>query len=293
MSPIKLASDAGAPARDGEAPVIEQRQVSTPDAAVEFGGVAKRFGEKTAIDAVDLRVPEGAITVLIGPSGCGKSTLLNLAAGLDFPSEGFVTVHGREVSGPSKDSALIFQDHNLFPWMTTADNVAYGLRSRGMKPKEARNRAHELLAKVGLADVAEKPPKSLSGGMRQRVALIRAFAIEPRLLLMDEPFGALDHQTRRIMQAYLLSTWKDSGATVILVTHDLEEALMLADRLVLFTGTPGRIADVIDITLPRPRHKDDPALREVGAHMEQHLAQATEQSEFTAAELSNLRNLGL
>jgi len=162
-----------------------------------------------------------------------------------------------------------------------------------MNRKEARSRARELLAKVGLADVSEKPPKSLSGGMRQRVALVRAFAIEPRLLLMDEPFGALDHQTRRIMQAYLLSTWKDSGATVILVTHDLEEALMLADRLVLFTGTPGRIADVIDITLPRPRHKDDPALREVGERMEQHLAQATEQSEFTAAELSNLRNLGL
>ncbi len=293
MTPIKLASKAGQKADSGSETAVEQRRISTPEAAVEFGGVAKRFGDKTAVEGIDLRVPEGAITVLIGPSGCGKSTLLNLAAGLDHPSEGFVTVHGREVSGPSKDTALIFQDHNLFPWMTTVDNVAYGLRSRGMSRSKARARAHELLAKVGLADVAEKPPKSLSGGMRQRVALVRAYAIEPRLLLMDEPFGALDHQTRRIMQAYLLSTWKDSGATVMLVTHDLEEALMLADRLVLFTGTPGRIADLIDITLPRPRHKDDPALREVGEHMERHLAEATEESEFTAAELSSLRNHGL
>jgi len=293
MTTIKLASEAGQPVDGDGEPLIEHRRISTPDAAVEFGGVAKRFGDKTAVEEIDLRVPEGAITVLIGPSGCGKSTLLNLAAGLDYPSDGFVTVHGREVTGPSKDTALIFQDHNLFPWMTTADNVAYGLRSRGMSRGQARARAKDLLAKVGLADVTEKPPKSLSGGMRQRVALVRAYAIEPRLLLMDEPFGALDHQTRRIMQAYLLSTWKDSGATVMLVTHDLEEALMLADRLVLFTGTPGRIADLIDITLPRPRHKDDPSLRAISERMERHLAEATEQSEFTAAELSSLRNHGL
>jgi NitT/TauT family transport system ATP-binding protein len=294
MSPIKLARAAGtSDARMTERPVndgaLGARPIATPDAAVEFGGVAKRFGAKTAIQDVDLRVPDGGITVLVGPSGCGKSTLLSLAAGLEAPSDGYVLVAGKEIDGPRKDTALIFQDQNLFPWMTTQDNVAYGLRSRGMGRREARARARELLERVGLGDVADLAPKSLSGGMRQRVALVRAFAIEPKLLLMDEPFGALDHQTRRIMQAYLLTTWKDSGATVILVTHDLDEALMLADRLVLFTGTPGRIADLIDIDVARPRDKNDPELQAIVARMETHLAEAAETSEFTAAELAMLR----
>lgn len=263
--------------------------VRTADTAIEFGGVARRFGDVTAIENVDLRVPKGGFTVLIGPSGCGKSTLLSLAAGLDKPSEGFVTLLGREVTGPSRDTALIFQDHNLFPWMTTAENVAYGLRSRGMGRRAARDRARELLTQVGLADYADKPPKALSGGMRQRVALVRAFAIEPKVLLMDEPFGALDHQTRLFMQAYLLSTWKDSGATVVMVTHDLDEALLLADRLVLFTGSPGRIADSIDIDMPRPRQRHDPALRALARRLEEHLAAATGSSEFTEAEMERLR----
>ena len=273
----------------GEAPAMpEAREVPTPNAAVEFGRVTKRFDETTAIEDVSLRVPEGEFTVLIGPSGCGKSTLLSLAAGLEAPTEGFVTTHGREVTGPSRDTALIFQQHNLFPWMTTEANVAYGLRSRGMARREALARARELLAKVGLSDFARKPPTALSGGMRQRVALVRAFATEPRLLLMDEPFGALDHQTRKIMQAYLLSTWRDSGATVVMVTHDLDEALMLADRLVLFTGQPGRIAETLDISAPRPRSRDDPGLREIGARLERHLAAAAEAAEFTDAERARM-----
>jgi NitT/TauT family transport system ATP-binding protein len=264
------------------------RTVATRDAAVEFGGVTKHFGDTTAIEDVSLRVPAGEFTVLIGPSGCGKSTLLSLAAGLEAPSEGFVTAHGREVTGASRDTALIFQQHNLFPWMTTEANVAYGLRSRGMARREALERARELLARVGLSDVAAKPPTALSGGMRQRVALVRAFATEPKLLLMDEPFGALDHQTRKIMQAYLLSTWRDSGATVVMVTHDLDEALMLADRLVLFTGTPGRIAETLDIATPRPRSRDDPCLRKLGARLERHLAAAAEAAELTDAERSRM-----
>ncbi|MEE4119831.1 MAG: ABC transporter ATP-binding protein [Paracoccaceae bacterium] len=273
----------------GEVPAMPAaRTVATSNAAVEFGRVTKSFGDVTAIENVSLRVPAGEFTVLIGPSGCGKSTLLSLAAGLEAPSEGFVTAHGREVTGPSRDTALIFQQHNLFPWMTTEANVAYGLRSRGMARREALARARELLARVGLSDFAKKPPTALSGGMRQRVALVRAFATEPTLLLMDEPFGALDHQTRKIMQAYLLSTWRDSGATVVMVTHDLDEALMLADRLVLFTGQPGRIAETLDIAAPRPRSRDDPGLREIGARLERHLAAAAEAAEFTEAERARL-----
>ena len=273
----------------GEAPAMPAaRTVATSNAAVEFGRVTKSFGDVTAIEDVSLRVPAGEFTVLIGPSGCGKSTLLSLAAGLEAPTEGFVTAHGREVTGPSRDTALIFQQHNLFPWMTTEANVAYGLRSRGMARREALARARELLAKVGLSDFAKKPPTALSGGMRQRVALVRAFATEPTLLLMDEPFGALDHQTRKIMQAYLLSTWRDSGATVVMVTHDLDEALMLADRLVLFTGQPGRIAETLDIAAPRPRSRDDPGLREIGTRLERHLAAAAEAAEFTEAERARL-----
>jgi len=264
------------------------RTVATRDAAIEFGKVTKHFGDTTAIEDVSLRVPAGEFTVLIGPSGCGKSTLLALAAGLEAPSEGFVTAHGHEVTGASRDTALIFQQHNLFPWMTTEANVAYGLRSRGMARREALKRARELLARVGLSDFSTKPPTALSGGMRQRVALVRAFATEPKLLLMDEPFGALDHQTRKIMQAYLLSTWRDSGATVVMVTHDLDEALMLADRLVLFTGMPGRIAETLDITTPRPRSRDDPGLRKLGARLERHLAAAAEAAELTDSERSRM-----
>jgi NitT/TauT family transport system ATP-binding protein len=277
------------PAPDLPSALPPARDVRTADAAVEFGNVTRRFGDVTAIEDVNLRVPTGGFTVLIGPSGCGKSTLLSLAAGLDMPTTGFVTALGREVTGPNRDAALIFQDHNLFPWMTTLENVAYGLRSRGLGRREARARARDLLTRVGLAGFADRSPKALSGGMRQRVALVRAFAIEPKLLLMDEPFGALDHQTRQIMQAYLLSTWKNSGATVMMVTHDLDEALILADRLVLFTGQPGRIAEMIDIDIPRPRNRNDPVLRAIAARLEAHLAAAVANTEFTAEEMARLR----
>ena len=258
----------------GHEPLAEK--VRSGDAAVEFSNVQRQFGETLAVDTVNLRIPRGRLTVLIGPSGCGKSTLLGLAAGLDFPSAGSVMVEGREVTAPPEDVALIFQEHNLFPWLTARDNVAYGLRSRGMSKREARSRAEELLGRVGLGQVADALPSSLSGGMRQRVALVRAFAVNPKVLLMDEPFGALDHQTRRKMQSYLLSTWKGSAATVLMVTHDLEEALLLADRLVLLSANPGRIAEVIDIDIARPRHRDDPTIRKLGQRLENHLARAAD-----------------
>ena len=255
---------------------------------VVFEGVGKRFGDKTATRDVDLKVPGGSFTVIIGPSGCGKSTLLGLAAGLDAPSDGYVFVGGREVSGPTPDVALLFQHYNLFPWLTARDNVAFAFRNRGMGRREARARAMELLGNVGLEEYADKVPNELSGGMKQRVALVRAFALQPGLLLMDEPFAALDHQTRRIMQSYLLMTWQATDATVVMVTHDLDEALYLADRLVLFSGSPGTIAEVIDIDVPRPRQLDEPFLATIRERLETHLENEVACEEFTETELARV-----
>lgn len=255
---------------------------------VIFEKVGKRFGEKTATRDVDFTVPGGSFTVIVGPSGCGKSTLLGLAAGLDAPSEGYVFVGGREVGGPTPDVALLFQHYNLFPWLTARDNVAFAFRNRGMSRSEARERALELLANVGLEDYSDKVPNELSGGMKQRVALVRAFALQPGLLLMDEPFAALDHQTRRIMQSYLLMTWQATDATVVMVTHDLDEALYLADRLVLFTGSPGTVGEIIDIDVPRPRRLDEPSLAVIRQRLETHLEKEVACAEFTEAELARV-----
>ena len=266
-------------------PIEKKKRVPTQ---VIFENVSKRFGEKEATRDVSLKVAGGSFTVIIGPSGCGKSTMLGLAAGLDEPSDGYVFVGGREVSGPTPEVALLFQHYNLFPWLTACDNVAFAFRNRGMGRKEARERALELLANVGLGDYADKVPDELSGGMKQRVALVRAFALQPGLLLMDEPFAALDHQTRRIMQSYLLMTWQATDATVIMVTHDLDEALYLADRLVLFSGSPGTIGEVIDINVPRPRDLDEPSLAKIRKRLEAHLEKEVAYDEFTEAELARV-----
>ena len=257
-------------------------------AEVIFEGVSKSFNGKTAIEGVDLKVPPGSFTVIVGPSGCGKSTLLGLTAGIDAPSDGYVFVGGREVNGPTPNVALLFQHYNLFPWLTACDNVAFAFRNRGLNKREARRRALELLANVGLEDYADKVPDELSGGMKQRVALVRAFALQPGLLLMDEPFAALDHQTRRIMQSYLLMTWQATDATVVMVTHDLSEALYLADRLVLFTGSPGTVGEVIDIDVPRPRRLEEPSLADIRLRLEAHLEREVACEEFTDAELARV-----
>jgi len=256
--------------------------------AIQFDGVSKVFQGRAAVAGISLKIQPGSFAVLVGPSGCGKSTLLNMAAGLDGPSDGYVFVHGRETDGPTTGAALLFQNYNLFPWMTALDNVAFALRNTGLRWRVAREEAGRLLAKVGLADYAAKVPAELSGGMKQRVALVRAFALKPRLLLLDEPFAALDHQTRKMMQAYLLTTWHDSGATVLMVTHDLGEALALADRVVLVSGSPGSISGVIDLDTPRPRDASDPALRAVARRLETHLEAEVARGEFSPAELAAL-----
>jgi NitT/TauT family transport system ATP-binding protein len=261
---------------------------------LRFHGVGRSYNGHVALEDIELTVPPGTFTVVIGPSGCGKTTLLELAAGLQQPSGGAVRLDGEPVTGPRSDAVMIFQQHNLFDWYSVRDNVAFGLRNRGVPRGEARRQAVAHLGSVGLAEVAAKVPGELSGGMRQRVALARALAVRPRLLLMDEPFASLDYQTRGVMQRYLLTAWRQSQATVLFVTHDLEEALLLADRVALMSGSPGRIADVVDIGLPRPRERDDPRLHEVKERLQRHLEEEVALTEFTGAELAVLdaRDLG-
>ena len=223
-------------------------------ATLSFRGLSKQFEGGTRVEVGDLDIKAASFTVLLGRSGCGKSTLLNIAAGLQQPSTGQLLYDGQAVSGNQPDSALIFQQNNLFPWMSAVENIAIALLNRGLDREAATRRAEQLLADVGLAEFARHRPAALSGGMCQRIALARALALEPRLLLRDEPFSALDAQTRRLMQDQLLRAWNTSGATVLMVTHDLQEALLLADRIVLMASTPhGRIAQILEIDLPRPR----------------------------------------
>ena len=252
---------------------------------IRVSDVCRDFGRHPALDHVDLEIQSGSLTVLVGPTGCGKTTLLELIAGLQSPTRGRVTVDGEDVAGPRRDTVVIFQHHNLFDWLTVRDNVAFGLRHRGLSTREARRRAMEQLERVGLAQFADRVPGELSGGMRQRVALARALVLSPRLLLMDEPFGSLDHQTRQIMQRYLLSTWKQSKATIVLVTHDLDEALRLADRIVLFSAGPGRPVEVVDVNAPRPRDLEEGRLRQIRDRLLSHLEVEVTVSEFAGAEL--------
>ena len=200
----------------------------------------------------------GEFVVVIGPSGCGKSTLLQLLAGLEMPTGGAITYNGKPVTGPDADRSLIFQQPSLFPWRSTIDNVAFGLQLRGMGKKERRQEAEKFLRQVGLREFAHKHPHELSGGMQQRAAIARARCLGADVLLMDEPFAALDVQTRFHMQRFLLGIWQGSGKTVVFVTHHIDEAVYLADRVVIFTARPGRLLDRVSIDMPRPRNVISP-----------------------------------
>lgn len=216
-----------------------------------------------ALDDLSFDVERGEFVVLLGPSGCGKSTLLYMVAGLEPVSAGSIDCDALPVEGPSSDRGMIFQEASLFPWLTLADNVTFGPGLRGMSPESRRDLAAKLLRKVGLGDMLDKRPDELSGGMRQRVAMARALAMKPRVLMMDEPFAALDVQTRAKMQDFLLEIWRDSKASILLVTHSIEEAIALADRIVVFTSRPGRVKTIVPIPLARPRNPRDPAFREL------------------------------
>ncbi|MCV9934793.1 ABC transporter ATP-binding protein [Boseaceae bacterium BT-24-1] len=218
--------------------------------------VTKRFGDATtgllALDKFDLSIDENSFVALVGPSGCGKSTALNIVAGLEQASSGIIMVDGREVTGPGRDRGVVFQSYTLMPWLTVAENVEFALIDEFDKARR-RVIALEHLQLVGLGDFAGHYPSQLSGGMRQRVAIARSLSYRPKVLLMDEPFGALDAMTRYQMQELLLRIWDEHKLTVLFITHDIEEAVFLADRAILMSARPGRIKLEIAIDLPRPR----------------------------------------
>jgi NitT/TauT family transport system ATP-binding protein len=232
------------------------------EAAIRISGVRKVFSsggaEVVALDGVDLEVPAGELVCLLGPSGCGKSTLLNAVAGFSAPTAGGVVANGREVAGPGPDRAMVFQEYALFPWMTVERNVAFGLEMKGTPRAVIREKVDALLAKLHLREFRARFPKDLSGGMRQRVAIARAIAIDAPMLLMDEPFGALDALTRRNLQDELLRIWAELRVTILFVTHGIEESVYLADRVVVMTYRPGTVKRIVPVRLPRPRDPSSP-----------------------------------
>ncbi|CAE07932.1 ABC transporter ATP-binding protein [Parasynechococcus marenigrum] len=211
--------------------------------------LSKQFGDKAVLEDINFSMQSGEFITFVGSSGCGKSTLLRLIAGLDHPSGGRIHVDGSPVEGPGPDRGMVFQKYSLYPWLTAADNVAFGMRLQGMTSADVRNRTAYFLEVVGLQDAATKLPRELSGGMQQRVAIARALATNPSVLLLDEPFGALDLQIRETMQEFLLQLWQRTGLTVLLITHDVEEALVLAQRVHVLAPNPGRIIRSLEVTL--------------------------------------------
>ena len=224
---------------------------------IEIRGVHKEFvkGERRvlALQDIDLTVAQHEFVAILGPSGCGKSTLLNMVAGFDRPTRGSVKVEGEEIVDPSPRRCVVFQEPALFPWLTVMDNVVFGPKNRRQPAAEYRPRAAQIIEQVGLRGFEASYPAELSGGMRQRVGIARVLIMEPKVLLMDEPFGSLDAQTRTLMQELLLALWQRHQQTVLFITHDIEEALLLADRVCVMTARPGRIKKSIPVPMPRPR----------------------------------------
>ena len=232
-------------------------------ASISVRDVSKTFypadgTEVRALDRTSLSVAAGALVTLVGPSGCGKSTLLRLIAGLDTPTSGELRVGPDRITGPSAERGLVFQDPNLFPWLTVRRNIQAGLVARGVL-REKRHEVEAFLRLVGLEAFANVYPHQLSGGMAQRVALARALVNHPRVLLMDEPLGALDAFTRMRMQDEVLRLWESRGTTMLLVTHDIDEAIYMSDSIVIMSPRPGRVERIIQVRLPRPRRRNDPA----------------------------------
>ena len=222
-------------------------------------GIAKVYGDgpgaTLALEEVTLEVREGELMVVLGPSGCGKTTLLQIVAGLEAPTRGRVLLRGRPIQGWGQERTLVFQEYNLFPWLTAGENVAFGLRLQGVDPEERREAAHRILSRLGLEGFEHLYPHQLSGGMRQRVAIARALAVDPEVLLLDEPFASVDALTRARLQEELLRIWREYQKTVLFVTHNIREALLLADRIVVLTPRPGRVRACLAPDIPRPRRE--------------------------------------
>ncbi|GAA2908363.1 ABC transporter ATP-binding protein [Streptosporangium fragile] len=236
---------------------------------ISFKDVVKTYPMKdatfTALDHVSLDIADQEFVTVVGPSGCGKSTLLSMAAGLVGPTAGEVLVDDAPVTGPGPDRGVIFQQYALFPWLTVRKNVEFGLRLAAIPAEERRRRAERAIELVGLADFADALPRTLSGGMKQRCAIARAYAVNPQVLLMDEPFGALDALTRVQLQDQLLHTWSQERRTVMFITHDVDEAVYLARRVVVMAARPGRIQTIVDVDLPYPRTEEMRLSPEFGA----------------------------
>lgn len=220
---------------------------------ISFKNITMEFNDLLALDRLDLNIADGEFVTVVGPSGCGKSTAMNIAAGLLAPTSGDIRVGGKPVAGPGPERGVIFQQYALFPWLTVRQNVEFGLRIAGKSRAERRAVSDHYLALVGLSDFADALPKTLSGGMKQRCAIARAYAAQPEILLMDEPFGALDALTRVHMQDQLLDTWSRERRTVMFITHDVDEAVYLANRVIVMAARPGRLDQIIPVDLPYPR----------------------------------------
>lgn len=237
---------------------------------IKISNVSKVFqsrqGDVVALDNVSMDIMKNEFITIVGPSGCGKSTLLNLIGGLYSPTSGAIYNEGEEISGISTDRGIVFQQYALFPWLTVRGNVEFGLKMQGYKKEEAYKTALKYIEMVELEDFIESYPKELSGGMKQRVAIARAYAANPSVLLMDEPFGALDAQTRTQLQEELLHTWEKEKKTCFFITHDVDEAIVLGQKVVIMSARPGRIKEIVDINIPYPRSqatKMEPAFLEV------------------------------
>jgi NitT/TauT family transport system ATP-binding protein len=250
---------------------------------IRLDGVSRHFpsthgGQLAALENISLEVLPGEFLCIVGPSGCGKSTLLHLIAGLDRPSAGEIWLDGRRVQEPGPDRILLFQELGLFPWLTARENVEFGLRQKGVNRKERRAQAGYYLDLVRLSQFEEHHPHQLSGGMKQRVALARALAMQPDVLLMDEPFAALDAQTRDLLHDELERVWRETGQTIIFVTHNVREAVRLGDRVLVLSYRPGRIKKEFSISLARPRHIEDSEVASMSKRVLGHLREEIDKS---------------
>lgn len=244
--------------------------MTTETPRIRVQSLDKQFGEVRALDGFDMTVRENEFVSIVGTSGCGKSTLLSILAGLEQPTSGDVEVDGRPVVGPGRDRGVVFQGYTLLPWLTAQQNVEFALRGEPISAKERTVRAREQLRLVDLSEFAGSYPAQLSGGMKQRVAIARALSYRPGVLLMDEPFGALDALTRRVMQELLTSVWEQHKLTVVFITHDVDEAVFISDRVLVMSNRPGRVKAEFAIDLPRPRLHDLTAtqeFRDLSAHV--------------------------
>jgi NitT/TauT family transport system ATP-binding protein len=270
MSPASLASERPAAVAD------------TGGARIEIEGLGMQFGELRVFQNIDLEVGRRECVSIVGPSGCGKTTLLRNIDGLLRPSEGLVRINGVPVTSPPKGVAVVFQMFGLFPWKTVYENVAYGLRMAGTPKEQIREKVPQYIELVGLRGFDKAYPYQLSGGMQQRTGLARALAIEPEVLLMDEPFASIDAQTREILQFELLRIWESRPTSMVFVTHSIEEAVLMGDRVVVLHGRPSSVREVIDVGLPRPRTRDTlatPRFAEVREHVWSELMQEARQAE--------------